>query len=148
MKDDFWVLAAYFRKCLMQRPFQLPNGIHNEIFQLKEDYEGALWLSQLLMDPERMEMVNEATINRLESIRKSQIDFPLNTIVDNNGRKTLNSPTLSLLDKVEQGRSARADDLIGGYSYTSQFQDQQKIAQAAKEYRRSMGILLPQTMRI
>ncbi|KIK58920.1 hypothetical protein GYMLUDRAFT_245693, partial [Collybiopsis luxurians FD-317 M1] len=46
---------------------------------------------------------------------------------------------LSLLDKVEQGWSARADDLIGGYSYTSQFWDQQKIAQVAKEYCRSMG---------
>ncbi|KIK50056.1 hypothetical protein GYMLUDRAFT_253318 [Collybiopsis luxurians FD-317 M1] len=33
----------------------------------------------------------------------------------------------------------RADDLIGGYSYTSQFRDQQKIAQVAKEYCRSMG---------
>ncbi|KIK52572.1 hypothetical protein GYMLUDRAFT_251068 [Collybiopsis luxurians FD-317 M1] len=40
---------------------------------------------------------------------------------------------------MEQGQSARADDLIGGYSYTSQFWDQQKIAQVAKEYRRSMG---------
>ncbi|KIK50835.1 hypothetical protein GYMLUDRAFT_252635 [Collybiopsis luxurians FD-317 M1] len=139
MKDNFWVLAAYFRKCLMQRPSQLPNGINNEIFQSKEVYEGALWLSQLIMDPERMEMVNEATMRRLESIRKSRIDFPLNTIVDNEERKTLNSPTLSLLDKVEQGQSARADDLIGGYSYTSQFWDQQKIAQVAKEYRRSMG---------
>ncbi|KIK66394.1 hypothetical protein GYMLUDRAFT_239351 [Collybiopsis luxurians FD-317 M1] len=59
--------------------------------------------------------------------------------LDNEERKTLNSPTLSLLDKVEQGRSARADDLIGGYSYTSQFRDQQKIAQVAKEYHRSMG---------
>src|SRR6201996_2751630 len=139
MKDNFWVLAAYFRKRLMQRPSQLPNGINNEIFQSKEVYEGALWLSQLIMDPERMEMVNEATMRRLESIRKSRIDFPLNTIVDNEERKMLNSPTLSLLDKVEQGRSARADDLIGGYSYTSQFRDQQKIAQVAKEYRRSMG---------
>ncbi|KIK50186.1 hypothetical protein GYMLUDRAFT_253202 [Collybiopsis luxurians FD-317 M1] len=42
-------------------------------------------------------------------------------------------------NKVEQGQSTRADDLIGGYSYTSQFRDQQKIAQVAKEYRRSMG---------
>ncbi|KIK54207.1 hypothetical protein GYMLUDRAFT_249664 [Collybiopsis luxurians FD-317 M1] len=121
-KDNFWVLAAYFWKCLMQRPSQLPNGINNEIFQSKEVYEGALWLSQLIMDPERMEMVNEATMR-----------------LDNEERKMLNSPTLSLLDKVEQGRSARADDLIGGYSYTSQFWDQQKIAQVAKEYRRSMG---------
>ncbi|KIK51695.1 hypothetical protein GYMLUDRAFT_251832 [Collybiopsis luxurians FD-317 M1] len=46
---------------------------------------------------------------------------------------------LSLLDKVEQGQSVRADDLIGGYSYTSQFWDQQKIARVAKEYCRSMG---------
>src|ERR1700761_4534520 len=86
-----------------------------------------------------MEMVNEATMRRLESIQKSRINFLLNTIVDNEERKTLNSPMLSLLDKVEQGRFARADDLIGGYSYTSQFWDQQKIAQVAKEYRKSMG---------
>ena len=52
----------------MQQPSQLPNGINNEIFQLKEVYKGALWLSQLIMDPEQMEMVNEATIRRLESI--------------------------------------------------------------------------------
>ena len=92
-KDNFWVLAAYFWKCLMQWPSQLPNGINNEIFQSKEVYEGALWLSQLIMDPERMEMVNEATMRRLESIQKSRIDFLLNTIVDNEERKTLNSPT-------------------------------------------------------
>ncbi|KIK66515.1 hypothetical protein GYMLUDRAFT_239453 [Collybiopsis luxurians FD-317 M1] len=78
-------------------------------------------------------------MRHLESIQKSRIDFLLNTIVDNEKRRMLNSPTLSLLDKVEQGRSARADDLIGGYSYTSQFWDQQKIAQVAKEYCRSMG---------
>src|ERR1700761_5900055 len=123
----------------MQRPSQLPNGINNEIFQSKEVYERALWLSQLIMDPEQMEMVNEATMRHLESIQKSQIDFLLNTIVDNEKRKMLNSPMLSLLDKVEQGQSARADNLIGGYSYTSQFWDQQKIAQVAKEYCRSMG---------
>ena len=93
----------------------------------------------MLSAPERMAMINEATINCLKSIRKSRIDFPLNTIVDNDRRKTLNSPTLSLLDKVEQGRSVRADDLIGGYSYMSQFRDQQKIAQAAREYHRSKG---------
>src|ERR1700761_1078323 len=86
-----------------------------------------------------MEMVNEATMRRLESIQKSRINFLLNTIVDNEERKTLNSPTLSLLDKVEQGQFVRADNLIGGYSYTSQFWDQQKIAQVAKEYCRSMG---------
>ena len=86
-----------------------------------------------------MEMVNKATMTQLESIQKSQINFLLNTIVGNKERKMLNSPMLSLLDKVEQGRSARADNLIGGYSYTSQFWDQQKIAQAAREYRRSKG---------
>ena len=52
MKDDFWVLAAYFRKRLMQSPSQLPNGVNNNIFHLKEEYEGALWLVQLLTDPE------------------------------------------------------------------------------------------------
>ncbi|KIK66503.1 hypothetical protein GYMLUDRAFT_239446 [Collybiopsis luxurians FD-317 M1] len=78
-------------------------------------------------------------MRHLESIQKSRINFLLNTIVDNKERKTLNSPTLSLLDKVEQGQSARADDLIGGYNYRSQFWDQQKIAQVAKEYRKSMG---------
>ena len=52
MKDDFWVLAAYFRKRLMQRPSQLPDGINNNIFHLKEEYEGALWLVQLLADPD------------------------------------------------------------------------------------------------
>ncbi|KIK53661.1 hypothetical protein GYMLUDRAFT_250250 [Collybiopsis luxurians FD-317 M1] len=53
--------------------------------------------------------------------------------------KILNQFSAQYNNKVEQGRSARADNLIGGYSYTSQFRDQQKIAQVAKEYRRSMG---------
>ena len=73
-----------------------------------------------------MEIINEATINRLESIRKARVDSPLDTKVD----------------KVEQERSARAEDLTGGYSYTSQFQDQRKLANMAREYHRSRGITM------
>ena len=55
-------------------------------------------------------------------------------------RRTLNSPTISLLDKRENERVNRASDLTGGYSYTSQFCDQQRITQETQEYRDSHQI--------
>ena len=118
----------------MQPPFQMQDRINNRLLQLKEKYEGALWLCQLLMDPDRMEMVNQATNDCLESIQRSQINLPLVDNIDNKMRRMLNSPTISLLDKRENERVNRASDLTGGYSYTSQFHDQQRIAREAQEY--------------
>ena len=67
-KGNFWVLATFFKKLLIQPPFQMQDGINNRLLQLKEEYQGALWLCQLFMDPDRMEMVNQATNDCLESI--------------------------------------------------------------------------------
>ena len=129
MKENFWVLATFFQKLLMQPLFQMQDGINNRLLQSKEEYEGALWLCQLLT-----EMVNQATNDHLKSIQRSQIDLPLVDNIDNEMRRTLNSPTISLLDKRENERVNRASDLTGGYSYTSQFCDQQRIAQEVQEY--------------
>ena len=98
----FWPLTSHFWKLLTHNPSKLPRGLLNPLLANWEIYEDAIWVYNILMDPEQMEIITEATQHRDQSQRSSQIDYPLTPSQHELIKGRITSLMISLLEKASQ----------------------------------------------